>query len=98
MVIDVKFEIGVKQARKALRALKGLVRLQAIVRGRAVRRRLETTLKCLPSKVKKQSEVLEKEDLGEKEIMVREIINIFWSVNCNYMSSMLNILLLTGRM
>ncbi|XP_057982695.1 protein IQ-DOMAIN 12 [Malania oleifera] len=36
-------------ARKALRALKGLVRLQAIARGRAVRRQAITSLKCLPS-------------------------------------------------
>ncbi|KAF5952515.1 hypothetical protein HYC85_010459 [Camellia sinensis] len=37
------------QARKALRALKGLVRLQAIIRGRAVRRQAIATLKCLQS-------------------------------------------------
>ncbi|KAF8398319.1 hypothetical protein HHK36_017246 [Tetracentron sinense] len=44
-------------ARKALRALKGLVRLQAIVRGRAVRRQAITTLKCLQSIVNIQSQV-----------------------------------------
>lgn len=65
-----------KQARKALRALKGLVRLQAIVRGRAVRRRAKTTLKSLSSNAEKQSEVLEKEDLGKKEIVVSDIIII----------------------
>lgn len=47
----------VSQARKALRALKGLVRLQAIVRGRAVRRQAITTLKCLQSIVNIQSQV-----------------------------------------
>ncbi|KAL5787940.1 hypothetical protein ACOSP7_004889 [Xanthoceras sorbifolium] len=47
-------------ARKALRALKGLVKLQAIVRGRAVRRQVITTLKWLPSNANKQSEVQEK--------------------------------------
>ncbi|XP_050228202.1 protein IQ-DOMAIN 12 [Mercurialis annua] len=36
-------------ARKALRALKGLVKLQAMVRGRAVRRELVMKLKRLPS-------------------------------------------------
>lgn len=45
------------QARKALRALKGIVKLQAIIRGRAVRRQALTTLKCLQSMVNIQSQV-----------------------------------------
>jgi hypothetical protein len=45
------------QARKALRALKGIVKLQAIIRGRAVRRQAITTLKCLQSIVNIQSQV-----------------------------------------
>ncbi|XP_042513227.1 protein IQ-DOMAIN 12-like [Macadamia integrifolia] len=44
-------------ARKALRALKGLVRLQAMVRGRAVRRQAISTLKSLQSLVNIQSQV-----------------------------------------
>lgn len=44
-------------AKKALRALKGFVRLQAIIRGRAVRRQAMTTLKCLQSIAKIQSQV-----------------------------------------
>uniref|UniRef100_A0A5B6ZII4 DUF4005 domain-containing protein n=2 Tax=Davidia involucrata TaxID=16924 RepID=A0A5B6ZII4_DAVIN len=47
-------------ARKALRALRGLVRLQAIIRGRAVRRQAITTLKCLQSIVNIQSQVCAK--------------------------------------
>ncbi|GAA0174896.1 hypothetical protein LIER_28184 [Lithospermum erythrorhizon] len=47
-------------ARKALRALKGLVRLQAIIRGRAVRRQAITTLKCLQTIVNIHSEVCAK--------------------------------------
>lgn len=65
-------------ARKALRALKGLVRLQAIIRGRAVRRQAITTLKCLQSIVNIQSQVtarrsrmLEGTDLHD--IKVKEI-------------------------
>ena len=46
----------VLQARKALRALKGIVRLQAIIRGRAVRRQAISTLKCLQSIVNIQSQ------------------------------------------
>ncbi|KAG6601945.1 Protein IQ-DOMAIN 14, partial [Cucurbita argyrosperma subsp. sororia] len=44
-------------ARKALRALKGIVRLQAIIRGRAVRRQAIVTLKRLQSIVSIQSQV-----------------------------------------
>ncbi|WZY74814.1 protein IQ-DOMAIN 11-like isoform X2 [Brassica napus] len=44
-------------ARKALRALKGIVKLQAYIRGRAVRRQAMTTLKCLQSVVNIQSQV-----------------------------------------
>ncbi|KAL4289978.1 hypothetical protein GQ457_14G026640 [Hibiscus cannabinus] len=44
-------------ARKALRALKGIVRLQAIIRGWAVRRQALTALKCLQSIVNIQSQV-----------------------------------------
>lgn len=47
-------------ARKALRALKGLVRLQAIIRGRAVRRQAITTLNRLQSIVNIQSQVCAK--------------------------------------
>lgn len=48
------------QARKALRALKGLVRLQAFIRGWAVRRQALNTLKCLQTIVNIQSEVCAK--------------------------------------
>ncbi|KAE8724362.1 protein IQ-DOMAIN 14-like isoform X4 [Hibiscus syriacus] len=46
--------------RKALRALKGIVRLQAIIRGTAVRRQAMTTLRCLQSIVNIQSQVFAK--------------------------------------
>ncbi|XP_043816257.1 protein IQ-DOMAIN 22-like [Manihot esculenta] len=44
-------------ARKALRALKGVVKLQAIVRGQVVRRQVGTKLKRLPSNAKMRSKV-----------------------------------------
>ncbi|KAG5049478.1 hypothetical protein JHK85_010581 [Glycine max] len=44
-------------ARKASRALKGIVKLQAIIRGRAVRRQALNTLKCLESIVSIQSQM-----------------------------------------
>ncbi|OIW17070.1 hypothetical protein TanjilG_15653 [Lupinus angustifolius] len=43
-------------ARKALKALKGIVKLQALIRGRAVRRQAMSTLKCLQSIVSIQSQ------------------------------------------
>lgn len=45
------------KARIALRALKGIVKLQAIIRGRAVRRQAMNTLKSLQSIVNIQSKV-----------------------------------------
>ncbi|TKY49642.1 IQ-DOMAIN 14 [Spatholobus suberectus] len=64
-------------ARKALRALKGIVKLQAIIRGRAVRRQAMSTLKCLQSIVSIQSQVFARRlqmvegrwDCGEREEM-----------------------------
>ncbi|PRQ54960.1 putative IQ motif, EF-hand binding protein [Rosa chinensis] len=44
-------------ARKALRALRGIVKLQAIIRGQTVRRQAMTTLKCLQSIINIQSHV-----------------------------------------
>ncbi|KAK2428036.1 Protein of unknown function (DUF4005) [Trifolium repens] len=64
-------------ARKALRALKGIVMLQSIIRGRAVRRQAMSTLKCLQSIVSIQSQVIARKlqmvegrfDYGEYEEM-----------------------------
>ncbi|KAG8643083.1 hypothetical protein MANES_11G002000v8 [Manihot esculenta] len=47
-------------ARKALQALRGIVKLQAIIRGRNVRRQAMNTLKCLQSIVNIQSQVCAK--------------------------------------
>lgn len=74
------------QARKALRALKGVVKLQALIRGWGVRQQAINTLKCLQTIVNIQSEVCAKrcervkgtqhfqeykpQDLGEKDIKV----------------------------
>ncbi|KAL5715093.1 IQ-domain [Ranunculus cassubicifolius] len=66
-------------ARKALRALKGLVRLQAIVRGQAVRRQVITTLNGLQKLVKIQSQLrvtkrsMEGEQFLENSYEMREM-------------------------
>ncbi|KAF5185809.1 Iq-domain [Thalictrum thalictroides] len=57
-------------ARKALRALKGVVRLQAMIRGQAVRRQVINTLNGLQTLVKIQSQFrLTEKVVGDKQFM-----------------------------
>ncbi|KAI9082014.1 hypothetical protein K1719_035939 [Acacia pycnantha] len=64
-------------ARKALRALKGVVRLQAIVRGQAVRRQVFSTLKHLPSSARELAEIHERNSLTAEKSYKNDESNQF---------------------
>lgn len=70
------------QARRAFRALKGIIRLQALIRGHLVRRQAVATLRCMHAIVKLQAlargrrvrlsdaipEVRKKFNMGERQV------------------------------
>lgn len=45
------------QARRALRALRGLVRLKSLIEGQSVKRQATTTLRCMQTLARVQSQI-----------------------------------------
>lgn len=45
------------QARRALRALRGLVRLKSLIQGQSVKRQATTTLRCMQTLARVQSQI-----------------------------------------
>ena len=56
--------MGFEQARKALKALKGLVKLQALVRGYLVRKQATATLRGMEALIRAQATIRAQKSLG----------------------------------
>lgn len=54
------FNYWASQARRALRALRGLVRLKSMIQGQSVKRQAATTLKCMQTLARVQSQIRER--------------------------------------
>lgn len=72
------------QARRALVALKGIVKLQALIRGQNVRKQAKMTLKCMQALLRVQARVREQRarlshDGGRKSMFAEPTTNLWES-------------------
>lgn len=67
----------ISQARRALRALRGLVRLKSIIQGQSVKRQATTTLRCMQTLARMQSQIRARRIrmLEENQALQRQIQN-----------------------
>ena len=63
------------KARRALKALRGLVKLQALVRGNIVRRQAAETLRCMQALVSVQSRARASRAIRSRQAAAHPVIN-----------------------
>lgn len=81
------YDVRTYKARRALRALKGVVKLQALVRGHNVRKQAKMTLRCMQALVRVQARVLDQRMRLSHEATPKSTINNTLPLRSPYLQS-----------